>query len=235
MKKNKLMRLASGLMVLTLLSTCAISGTYAKYVTSGSGSDSARVAKFGVEVTAASTMFSETYELHDSTQTGVGTHSVVSSATGEKLVAPGTSGDMADIEISGTPEVAVEVAYEATVDLGDNWVYNDGNSNAYYCPITITVNNTDYYGLDYSSASEFENAVKAAITGYSKSYEAIKDLSTVSGVSSTDDLAISWAWAFEGTDDKQTDAKDTYLGDQAADGSPATIEIDVTCTVTQID
>ena len=43
--------------------------------------------------------------------------------------------------------------------------------------------------------------------------------------------AISWAWAFTGNDDD----KDTYLGDQAAAGNAATISLDVTATVTQID
>ena len=47
-----MMRVASALLVAVLLSTCAISGTFAKYVTEGSGSDTARVAKFGVTVTA---------------------------------------------------------------------------------------------------------------------------------------------------------------------------------------
>lgn len=50
MKKNKIMRIASVLLVAVILTTCAISGTFAKYVTSGSGSDTARVAKFGVTV-----------------------------------------------------------------------------------------------------------------------------------------------------------------------------------------
>ena len=51
MKKNFMMRAASVLLVAVMLTTCAISGTFAKYVTSDSGSDFARVAKFGVTVT----------------------------------------------------------------------------------------------------------------------------------------------------------------------------------------
>ncbi|MFR0985955.1 MAG: hypothetical protein ACLSFZ_04975 [Frisingicoccus sp.] len=45
MKKNRMMRLASSLLVLTLLTTCVISGTFAKYTTQAGGSDTARVAK----------------------------------------------------------------------------------------------------------------------------------------------------------------------------------------------
>ncbi len=50
MKKNKMMRLASVLLIAVMISTSAISGTYAKYVTSGYAEDNARVAKFGVAV-----------------------------------------------------------------------------------------------------------------------------------------------------------------------------------------
>ena len=52
MRKNKAMRAAGGMLIATLLSTSIVSGTYAKYVTEDSGSDTARVAKFGVVVTA---------------------------------------------------------------------------------------------------------------------------------------------------------------------------------------
>ena len=43
MKKNIMMRVASALLIAVLLTTCAISGTFAKYVSTASGSDTARV------------------------------------------------------------------------------------------------------------------------------------------------------------------------------------------------
>lgn len=49
MKKNKMMRIASVLLVAVLLSTCAISGTFAKYTTTVTDSDTARVAKWGMD------------------------------------------------------------------------------------------------------------------------------------------------------------------------------------------
>lgn len=61
MKKNKAMRAAGGLFIATMLSTSIISGTYAKYVTGDKVEDTARVAKFGVEVTASGYLFSDTY------------------------------------------------------------------------------------------------------------------------------------------------------------------------------
>ena len=47
MKKNRMLRLASALLILTLLTTSVIGGTFAKYVSTGSVSDTARVAKWG--------------------------------------------------------------------------------------------------------------------------------------------------------------------------------------------
>ncbi len=220
MKKNRMMRLASVLLVAVILTTCAISGTFAKYVASGNGSDSARVAKFGVTVTGTGETFAKTYEKHDGSFT-VAANTVVST---EDVVAPGTSGSMAAFTLTGTPEVAVKVTFAGTLELGDKWV---DSASAYYCPIEVTVGSTVFKGTTYASAAEFETAVNDKIATYSKDYAANTDLSTI-GV---DAPAISWKWAFTGNDD----VKDTYLGDQAAAGNAATISLDVTATVTQID
>lgn len=220
MKKNKMMRLASFLLIAVLLTTCAISGTFAKYVTSGSGSDTARVAKFGVTVTGTGETFAKEYATTDASFT-VATNTVVST---EDVVAPGTSGSMAAFTITGTPEVAVKVSFAGTLELGGKW--EDSNSD-YYCPIEVTVGDTTFKGTTYSSADDFETAVNAKIATYSKDYAAGTNLSTI-GANAP---AISWAWAFEGNDD----VKDTYLGDQAAADNAATISLDVTATVTQID
>lgn len=56
MKKNKMMRLASCLLVAILLTTSVISGTFAKYTTSSTGTDSARVATWGFQDTASITL-----------------------------------------------------------------------------------------------------------------------------------------------------------------------------------
>lgn len=221
MKKNKIMRIAAGLLVAVILTTCAISGTFAKYVTSTPGSDSARVAKFGVNVAATGTTFANEYATDDIGVVGVIAKSVVST---EDVVAPGTDGSMAAFTLSGTPEVAVNVAFTGTLDIDDNW---KDSSDAYYCPIEITVGLTTFKGTDYASADLFEAAVNAEIANYTKDYIAGTNLSGIGA----DAPAISWAWAFEGNDN----VKDTYLGDQAAAGNAATISLSVTATVTQID
>lgn len=216
MKKNKMMRLASCLLVMVLLTTSMISGTFAKYVTAGEGTDTARVAKFGVAVTANGETFAETY---------TGTDAATTVATGEvgtDVVAPGTSGNMASMTLSGTPEVAVKVNYDADFALSSNWTV-DGK---YYCPLVINVEGTYVKGTDFDSAAKFEAAVENLINGWTKSYAPNTDLSTVPD----DSVSISWEWPFEGDD-----AKDTWLGNQAAAGNPATVTLTVETTVTQID
>ena len=53
MKKNKMMRIASVLLVAVLLSTCAISSTFAKYTTEFTGTSTAKVATWSVNVADA--------------------------------------------------------------------------------------------------------------------------------------------------------------------------------------
>ena len=220
MKKNKMFILGLLTLFVAVLSLSLVSGTYAKYVTSGSGLDSARVAKWGVQVTGTGETFAKEYAKDDNSFT-LAANTVVST---EDVVAPGTSGSMAAFTLAGTPEVAVRVAFTGTLELGANWV---DSTSAYYCPIEITVGETTFKGNEYTTADLFEAAVNAKIATYTKDYEANKDLSTIGA----DAPAISWKWAFEGN----VDENDTHLGDQAASGNVATISLAVTVTVTQID
>lgn len=239
MKKNIMMRLASFLLVAVLISTSAISGTYAKYVTKGEGFDSARVAKFGVNVEATTTMFATTYAKTDTTYAGTLT---VESSTADNVVAPGTSGSMVALNVTGEPEVATRITYTPVVTLGNNWIDKD-DTTKFYCPLKVTIETdagTDTLcGLDYTSAAAFEDAIEAKIVAAKKDYAARTDLSAVNA-----DLSVSWEWPFLGSSYEngtghvnQTDEKDTFLGDRAAGAldNAGNISIALTVTVTQID
>ena len=220
-KKNVLMRSAGLLLVLVLVTSCFVGSTFAKYTVGGTGSDTARVAKFGVNVTASGTMFAREYATDDGSA-GTITKSVIST---DKVVAPGTKGNMASMTLTGTPEVAVRVSYAVNKFELKGWT-TDGTTE--YCPLVFTVGTASYKIGDagITSVSDLQDKVKAAITAYSKDYEANTDLSGVG----TDSLKVSWAWAFEGDD-----AKDTALGSRAAEDKAATVELEITTTVTQID
>lgn len=249
MKKNTMMRIASFLLIAVLLSTSAISGTYAKYVTQGTGTDNARVAKFGVVVTADSDIFDAEYKADDTSYT-LGEMTVDAEVN---VVAPGTTKTMAKVGITGTPEVAVRISNKVEkFEIGDYWMVdannNDVNSSDYvrdtfYCPIIITVIDAkgethNISGLDYTSADEFEGEVVKAINTATKDYAPNTDLSTLENWQI---LEVKWQWEFEGSTDSaalsygQKDIYDTQLGDVAAFLTAPTIEISVTTTVTQID
>ena len=222
-KKNLIVKATALMAALTLSTSCFVGGTFAKYVSSSTGSDTARVANWGVTVSASAETFAKEYETDDTAvkAKGVITNSVVST---DNVVAPGTSGKMVAIEITGIPEVAVEVSYSADLKLS-NWSVG----STYYCPLVIKVNATEFNGLNYIDEAAFEKDVEDAINTYTKEYEAGTNLANVDAV---DDLIVSWSWPFEGTAGSvQTDAKDTALGTAAN----AEIELELTATVTQID
>lgn len=235
MKKNRMMRIASVLLVAVILTTCAISGTFAKYVTSNGGSDTARVAKFGVTVTNTGALFLEDYGWDDDSYT-VGDNTVESSDT-FKVVAPGTTHSNTDVVLEGTPEVAVKVTYEIT-NLTVSGEWKDGEGNEYF-PIIFNVAGTDYYigmSAEVNSVAKLVDAVKTAARDYSKTYAPNTILSEKAGEA----LDITWRWEFESDTlgAYQTDPKDTALGNKAAlasAGNELKITLAIKTTVTQVN
>ena len=235
-KKNWTLRAAVLMFAFVLITSCFVGGTFAKYVTGGSGTDSARVAKFGVTVTANGTMFAKEYATDDQTVVGTIAKSVIST---DKVVAPGTksNGDFVAATITGTPEVAVRVSYKldtATLQL-ENWKDGDGK---FYCPLVFKVKtpdgNTVISGMEFQTAEAMKAALVNAVAAYTKDYAPGTDLSGMAA----DTLAISWEWPFEtgtDTDKPANNVKDTFLGDEAAAGRAATVSLTLATTVTQID
>lgn len=237
MKKKNLVKLGSTLVALAMFTSCFMGGTLAKYVTEGEGNDSARVAKWGVEVEVTGDGFSTTYNKDDTSST-LNTDTVISS-DGDNVIAPGTKGEFGGIKITGKPEVAVKIETTATVELSG---WNVGNDGEFYCPLVFKIGETTINGLDYSSSTaggedSFENAIKEAIQdATTNKFAPGTDLSTVGA-----GVTYSWEWPFEnatGKEATQSDELDTLLGNNAVDEydqNAPKISITVTTTVTQID
>ena len=224
MKKNFMMRAASVLLVAVMLTTCAISGTFAKYVSANDANDSARVAKWGVVVTVTGDAFAATYD--DENDDSGFANTVVSTVD---VVAPGTTGEFGGVALTGTPEVAVNVSFDdTTVDL-TGWELASG----FYCPILFNFNGTVINGLDYTSAAALEADLLDAIIAGEGKYPAGTNLANEDALNGS----YTWTWAFENATglQNQTDGKDTELGNRAANGALNKIDINVKCTVTQID
>lgn len=242
LKNNRTMRAAVLLLALVLITSCFVGGTFAKYVTSGDAADHARVAKWGVTVTAHGTgdVFAKEYDAiagHDNTVIAGGEY---------KVIAPGTKKENATlVTLSGQPEVAVNVTYSAEhFSLTGNWASDD--TGTFYCPLIIkvtgkvgdTVKTETINCATMTSADDVKTAVKTAVAACSATYGPNTDLSAAAVAN--EGLKISWEWPFEGTAGSgQTDEKDTYLGNQATKTATPeilpSIYIPVTATVTQID
>lgn len=243
---GKLIRLSGILLILTLITSCFVGGTFAKYVSKGEGTDTARVAKWGVDVVGAGNAFANEYETDDSSVKGSIGVSVQSDVA---VVAPGTSGEFKGITVSGTPEVAINIATIATIELTGKW---EDRSGKFYCPLIFNINGVKVSGLEYTSAEEFKNALKDKIESAANGNVAAGvDLSNPQSTDNVPQLMqknpdgsskIKWSWAFENGDaalstvkHPQTDDADTALGDAAADGNAPTISLKLETTITQID
>lgn len=230
MKKNKAMRAAGGLFVATMLSTSIISGTYAKYVTSDSGIDNARVAKFGVTVSASGSLFSNTYySVGDGNTSTAGSSNVITvkSDDNAKVVAPGTKNDGGlSFSITGKPEVSVEVSFKVDTDSikdisleagtytdmttsekGDRFTFADDYYPIVYTLVTPKADGSD--GTETTTGTLSEIAEK--LNGFKIKCAPGTDLSHV-----LDGVKLTWEWAFPARENAETDKKDTLLGNLAA-------------------
>lgn len=248
MKKNTMMRVASALLVAVLLSTCAISGTFAKYVTTASGSDTARVAKWGVDFTAQSDLFETSYTKDDNNYTSMDL-SVKSSDT-KNVVAPGTSGTGYSFATTGTPEVSYRVSFATTANTTPETVFLGADGADRYYPVVFT--------LKFNNAAvTIQSRDIASVLGAVANCAYYFDVATGKYYATTDggtnwsdaldaapSLELSWNWDFYV--DAATDVKDTALGNLAAgktvagytqDGTDYNLDIafDISATATQID
>lgn len=207
----------------------------------------------GVEITDLDDdldgFFKKTYDIEESGYTGSLTLAVESD---DEVVAPGTGGSLANITITGKPEVAVRVTYEAEL-TADNWLVE----SALYFPVEFSLDDgSSWLKIGNSSITTvqgLEDEINAQLLLKKEELEPNKDLST--------DLVgfnIQWRWVFEGpaavsgnpadgsgnTGITKTgggtytyDEADTYLGDWAERNPVAKPEITfkLTVTVTQID
>ena len=235
MKKNKFLRLASFMLIACLATCCAVGGTFAKYTASGSAGDTARVAKWGVTITAtddgeANKTVLDTYDGNDEAQ--------ISVVQDLKLMAPGTKGGLISVNVEGKPEVAVNVAVSFTLTL-TGW--NIGTSAEEYMPLVFTAviagtTNTYKIGSDsgeYADIAALKDAIEQDIKAVNGDYAPDKDFSDIL------DLKLSWSWAFEtganADEIAANDKKDTALGDAAAAGNAPTMTVSYSIVMNQID
>jgi len=142
MKKNRTMRIAGLLLALTLITSCFVGGTFAKYVSEATGTDTATVAKWsfgvgGADFTTGQTEGQITFSLFDAIKDSNITDDEENVADG--LIAPGTSA-MFDIVVANTSEVDAKFKIDFTVDGNEDLLALD----------TFTIGYI-YDGADYTN------------------------------------------------------------------------------------
>lgn len=184
MKKNVMMRIASVLLIAVLISTCGISGTYAKYISSASNSATARVAKWAFNVGDSNIAQTNTFVFEPFKYADANVD-VNGSNDSEYVIAPGTSGQF-KIELKNNSEVTATFS----IDFAESRTASD---NGNVIPMQYSLDGTAWV----DSIDELDmkmNTVSLAMNGGETT------------------VTIHWKWAFDGPDHIDTDLGQDYDG-----------------------
>ena len=231
-RKNNRKTAVVVMLLLALIALMCFGGyTFSKYVTSGKGSGTAKVAKWGYTASVDTTkLFGETYKLAStsvSTVDGTGAHiNVQADTAGSNLVAPGTAGSMT-FKVGGKAEVRalISTGLHPTNDVVLKIKKTGETTYTEYRPIKWT--------LKKDTTTVAENVTLETIHGIIATDASVnKEIAPDEEVTATT-YELSWAWAFEGAGDVaglSIDQVDTILGQIAAGVTgytPAGYEIDI--------
>ena len=208
MKKNRTLKVSALLLALTLITTCFVGGTFAKYTSSTTGDDTATVAKWSFHV--GNTEFATT----DTTTFAFNLFDIINDTVGDEedvvagKIAPGTSGQFR-MAIRNTSEVNAKYTVELT------------ETNASNVPLQYSVDG---------------NTWKDSIAELSM--DALTDQPIEDGIVKLVTVHWRWVFdenvVGETVHAGQTDGTDTALGIAAQTAAP-TVTITAKLTATQVD
>lgn len=219
MKKNWFLRIGLISLVLALATTCLLGGTFAKYTTTVSGSDSIEVAKFAFKATdvdglelendgAEINLFADAKtDATDTVETGMfapgvyGTFSIVLDNTGSDV----------DVVINDASEVAI------TLSASDEDAFDVNTAFIKFVVSNEPIGEEPAYGA-VASLNDLAAAVEAAI-----------ELDEGDYIEKGSAVTIYVAYIWEGA----TDAVDSAIGTFAAAHDPLTITMDITIIADQ--
>lgn len=229
-------------LLLALVTLLCFGGyTFSKYVTSGSGTGTAQVAKWGYTASVDTTkLFGEEYKYDSakaaSTVNGTGANlTVKADSAGRNLVAPGTTGSMT-FTVGGKAEVRalLHMGLVPTNDVVLKIKKTTDTDYTIYNPVkwTLKKDGVAVAGAENVTLTEVADKITHDTT-VSKVYAPNEELTSTT-------YELSWAWAFEGAGDVaglSIDQVDTILG-QIATGvtgyTPAGYDIDATNSSTAL-
>ena len=213
----KKFRIVGLLLVLCLITSSFVGVTFAKYISTATGSDTAVVAKWEIEVndggivdiTEANTITFNLFNTIGDTNTPTTDDTDVdnaadNNATTKQIIAPGTSG-----------------YFKFTVE-------NKSEVNAKY---TLAYSETETLPIQYSLTGEDED--------WEDSLAALNVTDKAINMDAKDTIEIYWRWVFDNEATPvghagQTNANDTALG-VTAQSTPPEITVGITITAYQVD
>lgn len=200
MRKNKTMQMILITLLIAIIALVLVSGTYAKYTSSASGSDTARVAKWSFNVGEDDIVSKNTFKfnlfdtINDSN--GTDTETDVVSSNEDQVIAPGTSGNF-KLVLKNKSETSAKYGITYTV------------TNTASIPVKFSVNGTDWKDSLDDVVADDVNTKLNANTG-----------------STT--INIQWKWAYESDNIVDDDITDVNLG--KAGTAKLIVQADVTAT-----
>lgn len=171
-RSSMMVRLVAVLAVVMMFTMCFVGGTFAKYTSSGTGTDSATVAKWSFKVgeTDIATTDTFTFDLFKTIKDsdGINNETEMNPVDGS-IIAPGTQGSF-DLVLTNASQVTAQYAIDYTVT----------NNND--IPVKFSVDGGTTWTNDLADVAASDSTKLAANSG-------------------TTTIKVQWKWDFNGSDD----------------------------------
>ena len=212
MTNNKTTKTTALMLAGVLATSCFVGGTLARYVTTTSSEDSARVAVWGINADDVEmNLFASEYDVNG--------NKVAKSWDGDKIIAPGTSMSSQFSIVNLDDTLAPEVMYEIIVDVDDTEIDQ-----------RILDNPSIQWKLDNGTWGTWE-ATKAdilALSGDASGRKVYQALEIADEFANGKTHTIAWQWMLD-----DNHAQDTQMGNEATAGD-ITAKISVKVTARQV-
>ena len=201
------------------ITSYSVSGTYAKYTTTGQITNKARVAKWGINLSTFNQtkidLFKDSYNKNAIKSSG---------GTEDLVIAPGASGYYHfDLSVTGTPEVAYDLVVAATV--------TDNTTNGLKFLLKQEGSATTE-GFDYSSqCTQDKTAFETALKNLSGDASGTKHYNANEApFGGNNGYTIYWTWPFDNVNDTNdtTDGNNTDLTNAGSTGAEIILSITAT-------
>ena len=171
-RSSMMVRLVAVLAVVMMFTMCFVGGTFAKYTSSGTGTDTATVAKWSFKVgeTDIATTDTFTFDLFKTIKDsdGINNETEMNPVDGS-IIAPGTQGSF-DLVLKNESQVTAQYAIDYTVT----------NNND--IPVKFSVDGGTNWTNDLADVAASDSTKLAANSG-------------------TTTIKVQWKWDFNGSDD----------------------------------